>query len=800
MSEAATALKDLQATIQATVPARRVNEAGTVVSVDRDANQFARAATVRLSDGQTDVVVPLYGPNPRTGQGVVLSRAVGRPVGAEWQFVGVAAGNVPLADMDADIAIPSPAWQGTALTSTALPATAGGQLAQVIVHLVETPQKYGPRATEIQWRIPGDTIWASVSIEDQANTDATLDIVLPASFGLGVAVDVRARTHTLGTAYSIWSDVRTIVTSGDTTTPSAPGAFTVDLTLNLTAKVNLPPPSQPLVFDHWDISVAGTSAGGAGTFALLPQTYTTRTQQFLWTAPQPGTVYIRIREVTKSGVAGPWNPSAAWAGPYAIIQNDTIVDVTPPPAPTVQSVVAAAGFDANGNVNVTLTITLVAYTPPGDFAYFSYRLHNGTNYEGERPSPNSVIQVDHARQGVTYQVAARAFDTSGNSSAYSANVAVVTPTLAQPPSPGAAPAVTPAYRAAIISFAQTASTPSTGQIIGYQLQRSPNTADPNAWFLAATIPAFPDGQNVRWIDSGPLADGNRLGAGIAYGWRYRPVNSLGVASAAWSPFTVATTLKVDGGDLVAGSVTANTLEATLTISAGKKISVGAGGTIESGNAGVKITDQGMDVVGQVVRFIRSGVGNIGSLYASFAGSDGVTFRIEGGRLHGEDILDPQSQWRIDPDVGLTGGTVDGIAQPEYQYGRYMKHLYGPFGGGLTAVGRQIMLPHYAFFNLSSAGGVVNSWSPKNTSIYVVNGPVIAFYIRGFVNIANGQFCYIYQPDWGIESGIAASPTAGNTVLIPLQWVGTGGNGTGQTVSIYGTAAFTVGLTCLGVSV
>jgi hypothetical protein len=762
------ALANLQAVVREHVAARRVTETATVQAVQADSGGYIRSAVVRLLDGSQDVTLPLHGAHVTVGQGVLLSREVGRPAAAAWRFEGYTDANTPFPSIDADLSIPPPGWGSPALESRTLAGAVNGQVVRVVAHIVETPEKYGPRETEVRYQYGGvGAPWSKVVVRNVAAVDFEHEVELPDTFTAGTAVNVQARTLTHGSAFSDWSELRTLTVTATPITPTAPAPATVDLTINLTAKINLPAPTRPDVFGWWEIQLAGDAAGGAGSYpGLLPRTDTETGRQHLVSLPAPGNVYLRIREVTRYGVAGPFWPASGYSGPYAVLATDTQPpDTTPPTAPTIASAVASQGFDANGNVFVIITVTLAAYSPPADFATFVYNFHNGAAFE-DRTSQVSPYQLDHARQGVTYQVRARAVDRTGNSSGFSNTVAVATPTLAQPPTPGAAPTVTPAYRAAVIAFAPTPSSTAHGVIAQYDLQRSPNTGDPAQWLTVANIPAPPAGQLVRWVDAGPLANGQRLAANTAYGWRYRPVNDQGVPSATWSPHTVAVTLAVDGADLVVGSVLANRLEATLDLVAGRKITVASGGTIEAAGGNIVMNNSGLDVKNATaIRFINA--------LAQVKGWLGISTvpgtALDAMRAMFEEIVlvsnaSPDHFIRITPEAGVITFYLDGIAAYRVGWEAGLQRL---LGGVWRKVGwNHIPTPGPV---ISLVNAVANTDYDFNATSYGVPSGARAVYIRGSVALRTaGGHVYAYAAGGNFEAGMYATHATANA---RVPWAG-----------------------------
>jgi len=521
---------------------RRVEEIGVVQAIERDSNGLAVSVTARIGD--VDIPgIPVSGFGVRTGDALRLSRSATSLAAPDWRLEGYAASVSPFPVLDDDVSIPAPAWGSPPLATAAVTPYPGGQHATVTARIRETPERYGPQQTEIQWASDADAAagrWAGTQIGNAGGQDAELVVVLPAAFPFGQTVNVRARTLTNSGARSPWSETRSIVTASDQTVPAAPGAFSVDTSKSLTAIITLPAPNQPLVFSHWEVSIAASS-GGAGAAS-----YRSAAGQYIHTVSSPQSIYLRIREVTRSGLTSAWNPSSAWAGPYVLAATDGWLDTTPPPAPAMASLGYATEL-VQGVMGVTLTAALAAYSPPADFAGFEYRYRVGSDYEFFS-STETAHKRFNVRQGVTYAVSVRAWDTSGNASAFSAELTVATPVVAAPPAPGSAPAVTPGFRGARISWAATPESPTTGRIIGYEVQRATDINNPATYQTVATV----DG--TAYVDAG-------LTPGQTYGWRYRPINAAGTPASGYSPWATAQVKAIEDGDIFAGTINANKLVA-----------------------------------------------------------------------------------------------------------------------------------------------------------------------------------------------------------------------------------------------
>ncbi len=566
------ATKDFATAFRRNAAAARVPVDGTVETVSKDSSGFPVNATIRLDEGNAVVPVALMGKPAREGQRVRMSYARGREAGPDYTLDGYLTADGPTPWLDDDLTIPAPTWGIGGLTSVGVEGT-GGLVASVTAHLVETPEKHKPKLLVVEYATDADAMagqWSALSPIPNVTGEDSDHIVTVGSFGIGTTINVRARTQTITSAWSPASDVRSVVTAADIDPPTAPGPFSVDLTLNLTAKINLPSPTRPDLFQHWEVSIA-ESAGGLNAIVQLQ-----RGSTHLYTASAPRTIYLRIREVTRipdagstnGFLSGPWRPVSTWDGPHYITSSDTVDDITPPSVPVIATATAAAEL-IQGTVRATITVTLAAYSKPADFAEFEYQFHDGVFWDPRR-TPETLLKYLDARGGITYQVRVRAWDTNSNASAWSANSAVPTPAIQQPPTPGAAPTVAAYYRGALLSWAATPETTTSGRITHYQVQRAPDSGGtPGVWADATTVPSTATTALgiVRHVDVGPLSTGERLPPGTRYHWRYRPVNSQGQASAAYSPSASAVTLAVDNGDFLANTIIANQVLATQSITA-----------------------------------------------------------------------------------------------------------------------------------------------------------------------------------------------------------------------------------------
>lgn len=566
------------AAIQETIALQRVTARGTVQSVDRDTTGRQLTATVRLGD--QDAVVVLDGRPVREGEAIEISRSLGAAVHADWRFERYADGLSPYPVIDADATIPAPTWLSTPLSTSVSPAGPGGQLAIVTARLRETPERFLPQYTEIQYATDAQAAagtWASLLQGNRLGQDADLEIVIP-GLPMGVGLNVRARTVTVSGARSDWGDLRTITTATDGTAPSLPGLFVVDVSASFTALITFPQPSLPLVFSHWDVSIA-TSAGGVNA-----TTYQARGSQYMH-QDSPGDIYVRIREVTRSGVAGPWSPAGGWDGPYTIRSDGGVGDTTPPPAPVLSSVTATVEL-IQGVTAVVVTTSLAAYAPPSDWSHFELRhtvTEGGTNYYEFWRTTALVHRRYDARQGVSITVEARSLDHIGNGSAWSAPITVSSPTIQVPPTPGAAPTLTSYFKGIVLEWAPTADSATTGRIVSYEIQRAPNSGGlPGTWATIANVTA------TRWVDAA-------LGVATTYHYRYRPINASGVPAAGYSPSASATTLAVENGDIAANAITANKLAATIVLAT--EIRAENPGKITAGNGKILLDELGVTVNG-----------------------------------------------------------------------------------------------------------------------------------------------------------------------------------------------------------
>lgn len=780
MSDARSEARGIASAIKRNYRPNVVPVEGVVQSVVRGENKAAISARVRLASGQ-DVTVPLHGMiDVRDGQAVDLERNVNEPTSPTYRVAGIKDSLTPFPQAEGSFTVDAPIWLSPAITSRPLPATAGGQAAEVAVHLKETPESQGPREMTIFYRLAGAATWQQVKVPNVGGQDAELHTTLPGSYPLGAVIDVYAITYTHGTATSDPTEVRTHVIAGDATTPSAPAgsAISVDLNINLTALVRLPAPSQPLVFDRWEIRVAGDAAGGAGSFVgILPTTYETTSRERLITLPQPGPIYIRVREVTRSNVPGAWWPSSGFSGPYNVVANDVVVDTTPPPAPSIASAIASSSFDPNGNVIVTITVTLAAYSPPSDFATFIYSFNNGTSWV-DRPSALSPYQEDHARQGVTYQVRVQAVDRAGNRSAFSSTVPVVTPTVTQPPKPGAAPTVLALPGGILVSWPVMTATVATGEIVQYDLQRSTNGVN---W---SDLPFA--GRATAYVDAGlPLA------TNFYYRYRARNANgNPGPYSDASFPLQAApistvnfAANQIDANHIIAhGSITAELMEAVMLLV--NEIKARSPGKITAGDGNVLIDEQGMTVsMANGVRFVAIAPEN-------YAAMKNNTNRR--GELVGVD------GWR-----GATGrgalfttyplgfeGSVPGVwfeGQPIATVGRFAIRVSGQYidffedqgagaqkvlglsangftRGGSTRAGLFTAVPATGGINIT---GVANTDYDFYVGDEGVPGDSSAVYWRLLVNIAAGATLFAYPVGGTTNDGPRRLGTGSNDYWNPL---------------------------------
>lgn len=555
-TSAAQALAALKAAA-ASIPAARVPVSATVVAVESYSNGYTYAMTARLADGSQDVRVPLYGPQVKVGQGVRLTRAVGEMIDPAYEWAGREDPDTVFAEFEADPDVPEPAWGSPALTSTAMAPSPGGQMAVVTARIRETPEKYSPRMTEIRWQVAGEPTWHESLLPNVANEDAEHIFNIPASFPLGVTVNVQARTHTQGRAVSLYSQLRSIITAVNATVPTAPaGTITTVGRYNLAAVITFPNRSQPLIFDHWELSVADSATGlnandpRAGSGA--PPINAGPGPQYLYEVASERDIFVRAREVTTSGVAGPWWPSNSWDGPYSITATDVIVDTTPPPAPVVASATATPEF-IQGVVSVTLTTTLDAYAKPSDFSHFLYRYDTPADLEQYEISPATTNRYLNARQGVTYQVSVQAWDVSGNASAFSANFPVTTPTIQQPPAPVAPVATAYPVRSIRITWPAQTETTTTGTIRQYNVYRS--TDNVNFPYLRSVDAATALPTNtMQFID----AD---LNAATTYWYKVQSVNSGGIQSPLSAASNGVVPSLTTGADIAANAIAANHIQA-----------------------------------------------------------------------------------------------------------------------------------------------------------------------------------------------------------------------------------------------
>lgn len=535
----------------------------TGIETDSTGGIIAARGTI---NGTGEDTIPLRGASSAS-VGDTLLISYDDPTGQKTYVRHIASAN-PVPQIVTNGSLPDPQFDTVPFTSD-LSTNPGSILSNGVVHFLAVEERYFPEGYTASFRIVGQE-WRESGFAPHLG--GTQEITLASDFRPGTTIQVRLRGHYAGFSnLSPGLDTRTFVTAVDNITPGVCTGITVDLTIPGALKLTPIGTFDADHFDHFRYYIA-TSAIGAGLVTLDGPT------GFVY-AGAPGARYVAVAPISKSGVVGTRYPSVAgtYDGPHTIVIATPALDTTPPPQWAAPTLAQSTNNSANGGEEHWLTVTLntnanyaSTTNPAASVADYDYTLItiSGTGYASQQqifPANNSVRVLVEAVGLIS--VTAIGVDKLGNKGTASTTATITI-------SPTGVPATMGNVTTQSGSLGVVVRWTTIADAIGYIVSRATSVGG-----AGATVLGYVAGH--LYVD---LFNGAAI-AGTVYYYKVQAYNLKGNGgqSPTWIPGTVGA---FDGSNIVAGTVTAAKLEATLILGSIIRTPMNASGFIGLyGNAG-----------------------------------------------------------------------------------------------------------------------------------------------------------------------------------------------------------------------
>jgi hypothetical protein len=429
---------------------RQERAALTIVTVQRDSlgNPVAAHGTIR---GEGDFTMPAGGLVLEVGQVVEVGYPVGTEAGAPLEYLRHLSSDYPgTGAIGVNNPVPPPEF-------AAVPFTADIKTSETSVAVYVTAWFKPVAAKELP---SGYLISYRFTAPGQARTDWTdqgpvppltsnpFPVALATPFPPGSTVDVKARTLTSRAAVpSEEGEVESFICPSDTGSPGTVSGFLADNSvrgdLKLSAVIATIDTAR---FNGIQWEVANSSGGAGLTTAFVQGEYHYR--------GTPGPKWVALRLVAKSGVLGPRYPGSTGfaASPVDLLPTVGPPDLIAPPVFGAPTLGTRAPVDHKGTLLYFLSVTLPAYTFPGDYAYTEVSMSDGVHPPSLGIIAGTGTTGEWQVEPGTWTVALRGVDTYGNRQATFGTSASITIAPIGAPAVMAPPTVTQKGGALLITW------------------------------------------------------------------------------------------------------------------------------------------------------------------------------------------------------------------------------------------------------------------------------------------------------------------------------------------------------------
>ena len=528
-----------------------------IKSVDRDS--LDNPSTARGEIGDVDgFPINVGGHAVEEGEYIIAAFPKDNPAGGVLEYKGHYSSDLPGAGIVRKRPGPAPTFAPSTWHTERIDSIPNAISCKITIYF-QVEAKYIPSKVYIVHRRSGTNPLTGLAYDytDQpvpfilTNSIQQAEIAVP--YNTGTAVDVKLRAeYQYAYGPSDASEVRTITTPVDTTTPGSASALAVSVAVSGQLRLEASGTVDRSRFVGWRYEIATSPTGPPIATAVVDGPYT-------YYAAAGGTFYVAVAPIgigNNLGSRFPSNTITVFDGPHTVSVASLPPDITAPAAWSAPTLTSTIQQQADGSKAAYLKVTFPARgTFEPDYKATHVRLYNGTTYD-HWTIPYRGVAPDPTERQVgfgSYTVWIYAEDTSGNFSALSASAAITISAPGVPDAPGD-PTTDQLGLAVAINFrtaALASGMPDGAELV--EVQRATSSGGAGAVTIAQI-------KGVRWLDV--QTDATSLP--VTYWYRTRGRNIAGDGS--WSNWVSGTVNRIDGTVVSAGTlngdrVITNTLDA-----------------------------------------------------------------------------------------------------------------------------------------------------------------------------------------------------------------------------------------------